>query len=77
MFQELDTVIPRQDLPDRALKAGDAGTVVFVHNGGQAYEVEFIALSGETIVVETLAGDALRPASFDEIAHVRKVKESA
>ncbi len=69
MLQELDTVILRQDLPDRALKAGDAGT--------QAYEVEFIALSGDTIVVETLAGDALRPASFDEIAHVRKVKESA
>ena len=37
-----------QDLTDGSLKAGDAGTVVHVHQGGAGYEVEFMTLAGET-----------------------------
>lgn len=51
MFEELDRVILTEDLPDHGLKAGDVGTVVLVHRGGAGYEVEFVALDGETFAV--------------------------
>lgn len=62
MINELDRVILKQDLPEYYLKAGDIGTVVLVHRGGEGYEVEFVALNGETLAVATVRVDLLRPA---------------
>ena len=76
MMEELDTVVLTIDLPGHNLKAGYVGTVVYVHEGSLAYEVEFITLSGETTSVETLKAEALRPAASNEIAHVRQVAEA-
>ena len=50
MIRELDTIVLACDLPEDRLKAGDVGTVVLVHPGG-GYEVEFMALDGETLAV--------------------------
>jgi hypothetical protein len=55
------------------LKAGGIGTVVTVFNGGEAYDVEFPALDGETIALETLTADAVRPVRRREISHAREV----
>jgi hypothetical protein len=73
MIKELDAVVLVRDLPDQGLKPGDLGTVVFVHKNSAAYEVEFTTLAGDTIAVETLKADAIRPVHDDEIAHVRQV----
>jgi hypothetical protein len=36
----LDIVVLKGDLPAEGLEAGDVGTVVLVHEGGRAFEVE-------------------------------------
>ncbi len=58
MTQESNTVVLACDLPEHGLKHGDVGTVVLVHPGG-GYEVEFMALDGETLAVVSLREDQL------------------
>lgn len=73
MINEHDSVVLTQDLPDEELKAGDIGTVVHIHEGGSAYEVEFMTLAGETICVATLLASQVRPIARREIAHAREI----
>jgi hypothetical protein len=72
MLHETDTVVLVVDLPDYGLKSGDVGTVVLVNLCG-GYEVEFMALDGETIAVTSLADGQIRPIARHEIAHVRSI----
>ena len=69
---ELDTVVLTEELPNYGLKAGDLGTVVLVHTHG-GYEVEFMALDGETVAVVSLSPDQVRTVRHREIAHARLV----
>ena len=71
MIQELDTVILVKDHPDRGLVKGDMGAVVMVHDGGKAFEVEFVKLAGDTLGVLTLTADEVRPISARDVPHVR------
>ena len=73
MIRELDQVVLSHDRPELGLCAGDIGTVVLVHRGGEGYEVEFITLDGETIAVTTLMADEVRPIGSKEVAHVRSL----
>jgi hypothetical protein len=72
-MREMDLIVLTRDLPDRDLRAGDIGTVVMVHRGGTAYEVEFSTLGGQTLAVVTLTSGDVRPVGDREIAHVRQV----
>ncbi len=74
MIKELEQIVLKNDLPDHGLRAGDIGTVVLIHRHGEGYEVEFIALDGETIAVVTLFADQIRTIKEREIANVRSVK---
>ena len=56
MIEELDRVVLTHDLPGKKLKAGDVGTVVMIYKGGEAFEVEFMTLSGETLRAGNPAG---------------------
>jgi hypothetical protein len=71
MIKELDSMVLAVDLPAHRLKAGDVGTIVRVHAGGKGFEVEFVALDGETIAVVTLTPAELRPVGRREIVHAR------
>lgn len=73
MIKELDPVVLTKALPEHGLEAGDVGWVVLVHTGGAGYEVEFVTLDGETVSVETVPADAVRPVQRKEIAHARRV----
>jgi hypothetical protein len=73
MIKELDTVVLTRDMPQEKLCQGDLGAVVLVHADGQAYEVEFVTLGGETVALMTLPADAVRAVTGREIAHVREV----
>jgi len=73
MIKELDTVVLTSDLPELGLRSGDLGTVVMIRGAGAEYEVEFVALDGETLAVTTLDADRIRPISRREIAHARRV----
>ena len=72
-IREHDRVVLTVDLPGDRLAAGDVGTVVHVHREGQAFEVEFVALDGETVALATLEHTQLRPVERREIVHARRV----
>ena len=73
MIKEHERVVLTIDVPDEKLTAGDVGVVVHVHDAGKAYEVEFVALDGETITVVTLEHSQIRPVEHLEITHARRV----
>lgn len=70
-IKELGEVILTRDLPEYGLCAGDIGTLVLVHRGGEGYEVEFMTLDGETKAVTALMADEVRPIGSREMAHAR------
>jgi hypothetical protein len=72
-MHEHDRVVLTVDLPYEKLASGDVGTVVHVHAGESAYEVEFVSLSGETIAVVTVERAQVRPVERREITHARLV----
>ena len=73
MIREHDRVVLNRDVSEHRLARGDVGTVVHIYKDGNAFEVEFITLTGETIGVVTLEADDLRPVKKREIAHARHV----
>lgn len=73
MIKELDTVALERDLAEHGLAKGDLGAVVHVYEGGKAFEIEFMTLTGETLGVVTLGGGDIRPIHDREIAHARAV----
>lgn len=60
MIKELDSVVLTSNLPGHGLRKGDVGTVVMLH-GAKRYEVEFMALGGETLAVVSLTPVHIRP----------------
>ena len=72
-IREHDHVVLTTELPAERLTAGDVGTVVHVYDNGAAYEVEFVALDGETVAVVTLERAQVRPVEPREITHARHV----
>ncbi len=73
MIKELDTVVLDVDLPEHHLEKGDIGKVVLIHQNHKGYEVEFITLEGETLVVISLFPSQIRTVQKKEIPHVRLV----
>jgi hypothetical protein len=73
MIKEHDRVVLTEDLADEKLTAGDVGTVVHIYRGGEAFEVEFVSLGGETVAIATLANTQIRPVERGEITHARRV----
>ncbi|MFA6244385.1 MAG: DUF4926 domain-containing protein [Candidatus Hydrogenedentales bacterium] len=68
-----DCIVLTEDLQTDNLKAGDVGTVVHVHRGGEGYEVEFITLTGETIAVATIRATQARLILPSDMVHVREL----
>lgn len=60
-----------EDLPNEELVAGDSGTVIDVYDAGMAYEIEFFALSGDTVAVATVESKMVRPATGGDVTHSR------
>ena len=73
MIKELDQVVLTVDLPEHELVRGDLGTVVLLH-GEEGYEVEFVALDGETIAIASLSTSQVRPIGPREIAQARTIE---
>jgi hypothetical protein len=71
--KEHQRVVLTADLPAEKLTVGDVGTVVHVYQGGNALEVEFSTLTGETVAVVTLKATQLRDVDHREVAHARRV----
>jgi hypothetical protein len=71
MIKEHDRVVLRKAIPEQGLKAGDVGTVIHVHRKGEAFEVEFLTLHGETVGIATVPASKVRPVLKREITHAR------
>lgn len=71
MIKEHDRVILTEPIPSHGLEAGDIGAVVFVHEGGVGFEVEFVTLDGKTAAVLELEARQVRVANSREIPHAR------
>ena len=74
MIKEHDRVVLTQAIPDQGLTVGDVGTVVHVHKNGEAFEVEFLTLHGETVAIATLLASQVRPVQKKEITHARLLR---
>jgi hypothetical protein len=76
MIKEHDLVVLTGDIPGEGLKAGDLGTVVHIHRGEDAYEVEFVTLTGQTVAVATVPQSRCRPVGHRDISHVRELAQA-
>lgn len=74
MIREHERIVLTGDLPKDGLKSGDVGTVVHIHGDGEAFEVEFFTLDGETAAVATVPRAQVRPVSNRDITHARLVE---
>ena len=74
MIKEHDCVVLTKNLPQEKLEAGDIGTVVHIHKGGEGYEVEFMTLTGETVAIVTLMADQVRQLNRRDLAHTRELQ---
>jgi hypothetical protein len=72
-LNEHDCVVLTANLPSEGLVAGDVGTIVHIHDGGAAFEVEFMTLTGRTVAVTTVEASQLRPVGRQDINHVREL----
>ncbi len=73
MIEELERVILTVDIPEQSLQTGDVGTVVLVHGDYIGYEVEFVALTGETLVMVSVYPHQIRRIERGELAHARSM----
>jgi len=71
MVKLYDRIILAEDISKVNLVKGDVGTVVEIYNDGEGFEVEFFALDGSTLTVETLLKHQVRSVNKKEIMHIR------
>lgn len=72
-LKEHEPVVLTRSRPESGLEAGDVGTIVHVHRGGAAFEVEFMTLTGRTVAVITVPASDLRPVNQRDVSHVRQL----
>lgn len=71
MMEEPRRVTLLEDLPQHAPRKSAVGTMVMVYDRTGGYDVEFCALSQQTVAVTVLGEDQIRPMSGNESSHVR------
>jgi hypothetical protein len=72
MITEHASAVLIEDIPDAGLEAGDVGVVIHIHGQGAAYEVEFMALDGHTLTIQTLEARQIRATRSIDMPHVRE-----
>ena len=73
MIKEHDRIVLMNDIPSEGLLTGDVSTVIHVYKEGEAFEVEFVTLGGETVSVITLPSSQVRAVDKRDIANARKL----
>ena len=73
MIHEHDRIVLTAPLASDGLEPGDIGAVVHVYPRHEAYEVEFVTLTGKTAAVVTVTADQVRPVGSSEIPHAREL----
>ncbi len=68
-----DRIVLLKNLPDLSFLAGDVGTVVEIYEGGEAFEVEFFTLDGNTLDVKTVQAEFVSSVSSTMMLHAREL----
>ena len=76
MLAEHDRVVLTDDIAETDLKAGDVGTIVHLYPNAAAFEVEFLALDGNTAALATVSPSQVRPVEPTDITHAREIRIS-
>ena len=74
MLKEHDRVVLKKDLPADNLRAGDVGVIVHLHREARVFEVEFLALDGNSIAVATVEASQLRAVTAHDVSHARPIQ---
>ncbi len=72
MLTEHNRVVLTDDIADTDLKAGDVGTIVHVYPNAKVFEVEILALDGNTAALATVLPSQVRPVARTDITHARE-----
>ncbi len=68
MIHEHDRVVLTAPLSEEGLEPGDIGAIVHIYPRHEAYEIEFVTLTGKTAAVVSVSAEQVRPvASTGEI----------
>ncbi|OLY94605.1 DUF4926 domain-containing protein [Cnuella takakiae] len=71
MIKALERVYLLEDLTGTAFVKGDVGTVVAVYPNQKGYEVEFFALDGTSLGVETVLAHQVQSANgIKKVLHI-------
>jgi hypothetical protein len=71
MYKEFERVVLKEDLKGTSYVKGDIGTIVLIYPDARGFEVEFFALDGTTLGVETVLANQLIPANgIKKVLHV-------
>ena len=73
MLKEHESVVLTSDVPVHGLKAGDLGVIVHCHGNNEAFEVEFMTLTGKTVAVATLLAAQVRAVGTRDIPQARQL----
>jgi len=68
-IQELDLVALLEDLRSEGLHSGQTGTVVYVHDDGQGFEVEFPLTPRKSVVTTVPREHLLKLRGLPPVAH--------
>ena len=71
MLKEHDSVVLTTDVAAEGLKAGDLGVIVYCHRNNEAFEVEFMTLTGRTVAVTTLLSSQVRAIGTSDLPQAR------
>ena len=74
MLAEHDRAVLTDDISETDWKAGDVGTIVHVCPNAEAFEVEFLALDGNTAALTTVLSLQMRPVAHTDITHAREIR---
>ncbi len=71
MIKEFERIVLTEDLKGTPFIRGDVGTVVMIHPNGKGYEVEFFALDGSTLGVESVSADQVKSVNgIKKVIHI-------
>ena len=74
MFKEHDRIVLTSDILEDGLKAGDVGTILHIYRQGEAFEVEFLILNGNTVATAAVLVSQVRSVSDRDITHARRIE---
>ena len=75
MLEEHDRIVLTDDISDSGLKAGDVGTIVHMYPNGEAFEVEFLTLDGNTAALASVLPSQARLVTRTDITHTREITD--